>query len=225
MWRMLSTGLLVFASLPMQASDLTLTTSFESTGPGGRVTQSSTTLMIHGQRSRTPGQSYVSDAQGRKTYGPHMAFIRQCDLKQMITGDLDNQVYSIHPLPKMPARPESGASETKPQFTETLTVTTDVEDMGETKLIFGRVAHHHKIHRWREPSAGANGDAREEFTDGWYITVPEYQQLSGCDSLAGINASKPRHGVVVMSSSSEPINYRIVPRRSGPEIIWQSGGR
>ena len=46
----------------MQASDLTLTTSFESTGPGGHVTQSSTTLMIHGQRSRTPEQSHVGDA-------------------------------------------------------------------------------------------------------------------------------------------------------------------
>ncbi|HSY71661.1 MAG TPA: hypothetical protein VK798_05435, partial [Alloacidobacterium sp.] len=83
MWRVLSLAFLGLTSLPMLASDLTLTTSFESTGPTGHVMQHSSTLMIHDQRSRAPGQNYVGNGQG-KTYGPRFAIIGQCDLKQNI---------------------------------------------------------------------------------------------------------------------------------------------
>jgi hypothetical protein len=220
MWRAIPAALLVLTSLPVLASDLTLTTTFESPGPAGRVMQHSSTLMIHDQRSRTSGQSYAGDRQGNKTYGPRFAMIRQCDLKQTITVDLDNQVYSIHSLPKGPTRAEYEAAvaqakaQPKPHFTETLTITLDVEDTRETKLIFGRLAHHYKIHSKQEPSAGANASAREDFTDGWFMDIPEYQQLRGCNPFAEFEGPKTQHAFL-MSSSSQPINYRVVRKTSG----------
>jgi hypothetical protein len=223
MWRVLSIALLGLTSLQMLASDLMLTTSFESTGPTGRTMQHSSTVMIHDQRSRAPGQNYVGDGQGNKIYGPRFAMIRQCDLKQDMTVDLDNQVYSIYPLPKGPTRAEYEAAVAKAkaqpraQFTETLTITTDVVDTGDAKLIFGRVAHHYKIHSKREPSAGANAEAREEFTDGWFIDIPEYQQLGGCNPFVEFDGPKTQHAVLV-SSGSRPINYRVLHKWSGPAM-------
>jgi hypothetical protein len=223
MWRVLSIAFLGLSSLSMLASDLTSTTSFESTGPTGHTMQHSSTLMIHDQRSRAVGQNYAGDGHGNQTYGPRFAMIQQCDLKQNMTVDLDNQVYSVHPLPNGPTRAEYEAAaakakaQPKPQFTETLTITTEVVDTGETKLIFGRVAHHYKIHIKREPSAGANAEAREEFTDGWYIEIPEYQRLRGCNPFAELEGPKTQHAVLV-SSSSEPINYRVIQKSSGPAM-------
>jgi len=220
MWRVFSIALLGLTSLPMLASDLTLTTSFESTGPTGHIMQHSSTVMIHDQRSRAPGQSYAGDGYGNKTYGPRHAFIRQCDLRQDITVDLDHQVYSVHSLPKGPTRAEyeAAAAKAKAQpLAETLTIMTEVVDTGETKLIFGRVAHHYKIHSKREPSAGANAEAYEEFTDGWYIEIPEYGQLRGCNPFPELEGHKTQHAVVA-TSSSQPINYRVILKSSGPEI-------
>jgi hypothetical protein len=138
-----------------------------------------------------------------------------------MTVDLDHQVYSVHALPKGPTRAEYEAAAAKakaqPQFAETLTITTEVVDIGETKLIFGRVAHHYKIHSKREPSAGANAEAREELTDGWYIEIPEYQQLRGCNPFAELDGPKTQHAVLV-SSSSQPINYRVTHTSSGPAM-------
>jgi len=202
----------------MLASDLTLTTSFESTGPTGHIMQHSSMLMIHDQRSRAPGQNYVGNGQD-KTYGPRFATIRQCDLKQNITVDLDHQVYSVYSLPKGLSRAEYEASvaKAKAQFAETLTIMREVVDTGETKLIFGRVAHHYKIHSRREPSAGANAEAREEFTDGWYIEIPEYQQLRGCNPFAEFEGPKTQ-SVDLTSSGSQPINYRAILKSTGPAM-------
>jgi hypothetical protein len=218
MWRALSIAFLGLTSLPMLASDLTLTTSFESTGPTGHIMQHSSMLMIHDQRSRAPGQNYVGNGQD-KTYGPRFATIRQCDLKQNITVDLDHQVYSVYSLPKGLSRAEYEASvaKAKAQFAETLTITREVVDTGETKLIFGRVAHHYKIHSKREPSAGANAEAREEFTDGWYIEIPEYQQLRGCNPFAEFEGPKTQ-SVDLTSSGSQPINYRAILKSTGPAM-------
>ena len=217
MWRVLSLAFLGLTSLPMLASDLTLTTSFESTGPTGHVMQHSSTLMIHDQRSRAPGQNYVGNGQG-KTYGPRFAIIGQCDLKQNITVDLDHQMYSVYSLPKGPTRAEyeAAVAKTKEQ-PETLTITIEVVDTSETKLIFGRVAHHYKIHSKREPSAGANAEKREEFTDGWYIEIPEYQQLRGCNPFAEFEGPKTQ-SVDLTSSGSQPINYQIILKSSGPAM-------
>jgi hypothetical protein len=221
MWRVLSIAFLGLTSLPILASDLTLTTSSEWTDPIGRITQHSTTLMIHDERSRAPGQNYVGDGQGNNTYGPRFAMIRQCDLKQNITVDLDHQMYSVYSLPKGLTRAEYEAAVAKakaqPQFGETLTITIEVVDTGETKLIFGRVAHHYKIHRRREPSAGANADMREEFTDGWYIEIPEYQQLRGCNPFAEFEGPKTQ-SVDLTSSGSQPINYRAILKSTGPAM-------
>ncbi len=221
MWRVLSIAFLGLTSLPILASDLTATTSFELTDPTGRITQHSTTLMIHDQRSRASGQSYLGNGLGNDTYGPRFAMIQQCDLKQNMTVDLDHQVYSVHSLPKGPTRAEYEAAVAKekaqPQFAETLTFTIDVIDTGETKLIFGRVAHHYKIHRRREPSAGANADTREEFTDGWYIEIPEYQQLRGCNPFAEFEGPKTQ-SVDLTSSGSKPINYRAILKSTGPAM-------
>jgi hypothetical protein len=218
MWRALSIAFLGLTSLPMLASDLTLTTSFESTGPTGHIMQHSSMLMIHDQRSRAPGQNYVGNGQD-KTYGPRFATIRQCDLKQNITVDLDHQVYSVYSLPKGLSRAEYEASvaKAKAQFAETLTIMREVVDTGETKLIFGRVAHHYKIHSRREPSAGANAEAREEFTDGWYIEIPEYQQLRGCNPFAEFEGPKTQ-SVDLTSSGSQPINYRAILKSTGPAM-------
>lgn len=220
MWRVLSIALLGLTSLPILASDLTATTSFELTDPTGRITQHSTALMIHDQRSRAPGQNYIGDGYGNKTYGPRHVFIRQCDLRRDITVDLDHQVYSVHSRPKGPTRAEYEAAAAKAKiqpFTETLTITTEIVDMDETKLIFGRVAHHYKIHSKREPSTGANAEAYEEFTDGWYIEIPEYEQLRGCNPFPEIEGHKTQHAVVV-TSSSQPINYRVIRNSSGPAM-------
>ena len=222
MWRVLSIAFLGLTSLPILASDLTATTSFELTDPTGRITQHSTTLMIHDQCSRASGQNYVGDGQGNhKIYGPRFAMIRQCDLRLDVIADLDHQVYSVYSLPKGPTRAQYKAAVAKakvqPQFAETLTITTEVVDMGETKLLFGRVAHHYKIHSKREPSAGANAEAHEEFSDGWYIEIPEYQQLRGCNPFAEFEGPKTQHAVFV-TSGSQSINYRVIRKSSGPAM-------
>jgi hypothetical protein len=217
MRRVLSIALLGLTSLPMLASDLTLTTSFESTGPTGHIMQHSSTVMIHDQRSRAPGQSYVGNGLG-KTYGPRFAIIQQCDLKQSITVDLDHQIYSVYSLPKGPTRAEYEAAVAKEkEQPETVTITRDVVDTGETKLVFDRVAHHYKMHSRREPSAGAHAEAREEFTDGWYIEIPEYQQLRGCNPFAEFEGPKTQ-SVDLTSSGSQPINYRVIFKSSGPAM-------
>jgi hypothetical protein len=214
----LSIAFLGLTSLPILASDLTVTTSFEWTGHSGHVMQHSSTLMIHDQRSRTDGQNSAGDRQGNNFYGLRFAMIRQCDLKQDITVDLDHQMYSVYSLPKGPTRAEYEATLAKTEAQpETVTITKEVVDTGETKLIFGRVAHHYKMHSRREPSAGAHADAREEFTDGWYIEIPEYQQLRGCNPFAEFEGPKTQ-SVDLTSSGSQPINYRVIFKSKGPAM-------
>ncbi len=176
--------------------------------------RTNSTIMIHNQRSRIPA------ADEGKANGQRIAFVRQCDLKQSITIDLDNQIYSVHPLPKGLTHAEYEAAKVKaqsqPKPAETLTIITNVEDTGETKLLFGRIAYHYKIHTKREPSSGANAEAREEFTDGWFIDIPEYQQLRSCDPFA---ESGTRHAAVFINySDSSPMNYRIVPKITGAKM-------
>ncbi len=150
-----------------QAGDLTLVQTSSAEAAARPATEYTTTFLIHGVRSRALSQSMREDRDGHRSFGPHIALIQQCDLRRTVTLDLDNRIYSVHPLPAKwtkerfeAAKARAAAEQQRDvQPEQTLTIRTEVTDTGERRDAFGRALRHYRIQT--ETIPGAKVTARQ----------------------------------------------------------------
>lgn len=128
-----------------------------------------TTFWIRGprQRSESPRQPLVT--------------ITQCDLQRIIYVNPQNQTCLIQPLDgaggyrsaEIPVPPEPAKS---PRKGGTITLTGEIKDTGETKMIFGRRARRIIVHQVVEGSPDSCSPGRMEITlDMWMTNLPEWR--------------------------------------------------
>ena len=147
-----------------------------------RVTMSGqkfeSTKRIKGSRERTEQHIEMADP-AMAAYMPQIATITQCDLKRRIQINDRKQLYFIEPFetpdPETPARPTRPAEQ--PTTTGparkggTMTMTYNVRDTGERKMMFGLQARHIITTQEMESSVDScNGPSKTKYEyDGWYV--------------------------------------------------------
>jgi len=137
---------------------------------------SKTTIYIHGPRIR---HEYIE----------HRTILYQCDLRRVIHLDLNEKLYSevdldgngfpagskyLSPeeLDAMLAKEEQAKSAgTLPKPPATVKIVTDSVDTGERKQMYGLTARHVRISRKVIALPGAQTQASESESDGWYVDL------------------------------------------------------
>ena len=123
--------------------------------------------------------------------GFHTVNITQCDMKRIVTLNEKNKTYMITPIggdeQETASEPEQETLQpksSKPQPKKeqpkgpggVITITTNITDTGETKLMFGYKARHVKMQMTSDASPGAQCGANMNMQmDGWYIDFPDQQ--------------------------------------------------
>ncbi len=181
------------------------------------------TLYLKGARQREE-----MNRVGRDGKHLNVAFVEQCDLRQLLQLDLQNKRYSIY-TGTMPMG--AAMAFNQPQFRVdqdvvnrlrarskgTLTETTTVIDTGERRELFGYTARHLKtITIWDPQPKRCDGTDLKRETDGWYI-----------DLLYGLDCSPDLSGSITRGSSFEgkcfldytKRNYWIERKRKGPSSL------
>jgi hypothetical protein len=183
---------------------------------------STTTIYVHGPRFRREFQSYISTAASRQKSGPpaeyRQAFLYQCDLKRVVNLDLETKLYDVMDLDANGFAPGSKymsaeeldalltkednerAAGTFKQPTPTVKIVTDYADTGERKQLYGFTARRVRISRKQIPLAGAQTQASESESDGWYVdlAVPSHCPTSH----DAIYAKHHRHLEAVLTAVS-----------------------
>ena len=132
---------------------------------------------IKGSRERTEQHIEMSDP-AAAAYLPQVASITQCDLKRRIQINDRKQLYFVEPFETpettpvaRPARPTEPAATGPARKGGTITMTYNVRDTGERKMMFGLQARHLITTQEMETSADScNGAGKTKFEfDGWYV--------------------------------------------------------
>jgi hypothetical protein len=172
----------ILRSIPSFAVILSLVSaSFADVTIKQRVTMSSqkfeSTRRIKGARERTEQHIEMADP-AMAAYMPQIATITQCDLKRRIQINDRKQLYFLEPFQTPEAEPE--ARPTRPaqpvatgptRAGGTVTMTYNVRDTGERKLMFGLQARHIITTQEMESSADScSGPNKTKYEfDGWYV--------------------------------------------------------
>jgi hypothetical protein len=181
------------------------------------------TLYLKGVRQREEMNRVLRD-------GKHfnVAFVEQCDLRQLLKLDLQNKRYSIY-TGTMPMGAAMAFNQPQYRMDQdlvnrlrarskgTLTETTTVIDTGERREMFGFTARHLKtITIWDPQPKRCNGPDLKLETDGWYIDL-----LYGLDcspDLSGsITRGTPLEGKCFREYSKR--NYWLEHKRHGPSSL------
>ncbi len=156
--------------------------------------QYETTLLLKGARQRTETRHEAKAAGGFF----EVAFVEQCDRKQMIWIDLSNRRFAVQtgstPAAAVMAFNESQlpadkqrlkAAEARSRKKGLLSATTTVIDTGERREMFGLVARHLKTTTvWTATPRTCNSPAMTSNTDGWYVDL-----FYGIDCSADLSGS------------------------------------
>lgn len=148
-----------------------------------------------------------------------VAFVRQCDLKQLIWIDLMNERFAIHtggtPIgaamafnePQLPSSPpKDRRASDRARKRGLLTATTTVIDTGERREMFGFTARHLKtITVWAGSPKTCDGPGMTAKTDGWYTDL-----FYGIDCSADLSGSVTQ---TYLSGSGKCFSEYAVKRR------------
>src|SRR3954470_10186362 len=171
----------VFRSMPVVTVMLSLVlTSFADVTIKQRVTMSGqkfeSTRRIKGSRERTEQKMEMADP-AMAAYMPQISTITQCDMKRRIQINDGKKLYYMEPfetsdsqvLPGMPAQRTAAAGPTRQGGT--MTMTFNVRDTGERKMMFALQARHLITTQEMETSADScNGPTKMKTEiDGWYV--------------------------------------------------------
>lgn len=166
---------------------------------------------ILGSRSRTDTQQ--PGINGRLD---RVALIQLCDARISYYLDLDRREYRKVRLPSPPP-PTSEEKLPKPVGAPNIVIEAIVSDTGETKPMFGHVAHHYITKTTQTPTPELNMSPNEVVEDEWYLDVPDATTCNprshAFGSLIAVGAS-PRVGI----TGSKPELPKIRPqfKVSGP---------
>lgn len=152
------------------------------------------TIYLKGARQRTETRHEARE--GTKYF--EVAFVEQCDLKQMIWIDLSNKRFAVQmggiPAAAVMAFNESQlpadkqrmqAAEAKARKKGLLSATTTVTDTGERREMFGMVARHFTTTTvWTANPRTCDSPAMTFKTDGWYVDL-----FYGIDCSADLSGS------------------------------------
>ncbi|MCU1265499.1 MAG: hypothetical protein JWM21_1817 [Acidobacteria bacterium] len=182
------------------------------------------TLYLKGKRQREE-MNQLSRA-GKKI---NVAFVEQCDLRQLLQLDLQNRRYSLYtgtlPMgaamafnePQVPVDQEL-VDRFRAQSKGTLTEITTVIDTGERREMFGFTARHLKtVTVWVPQPKRCNGPDLKRETDGWYIDL-----LYGIDCSPDLSGSITRGSALQGKCISEYLfkrNYWLEHRRHGSSSL------
>ena len=146
-----------------------------------RVTMSGqkfeSTRRIKGSRERTEQRMEMADP-AMAAYMPQIATVTQCDLKRRIQINDRKQSYFIEQFETSesestarPARPTQPTTSGPTRNGGTMTMTYNVRDTGERKMMFGLQANHIITTQEMESSADScNGPSKTKYEyDGWYV--------------------------------------------------------
>jgi hypothetical protein len=172
----------IFLSIPSYLVILCLvSTSLADVTIKQRVTMSGqkfeSTRRIKGSRERTEQHMEMADP-SMAAYMPQVATVTQCDLKRRIQINDRKQLYFLEPFetpeaetPARTTRPAQSTTTGPQRAGGTLTMTYNVRDTGERKLMFGLQARHIITTQEMESSADAcNGPSKSKVEyDGWYV--------------------------------------------------------
>lgn len=153
-----------------------------------------TTTYLKGARQRTETRH---EAKASSKYF-EVAFVEQCDLKQMIWIDLLNKRFAVQTggipaaavmafnQPQLPAdKQRMQAAEAKARKKGLLSATTTVVDTGERREMFGMVARHLTTTTvWTASPRTCDSPAMTFKTDGWYVDL-----FYGIDCSADLSGS------------------------------------
>jgi hypothetical protein len=155
-------------------------TSFADVTIKQRVTMSGqkfeSTRRIKGSRERTEQKMEVADP-SMSAFMPQIATITQCDLKRKIQVNDGKKLYYMEPFETsdtqvLPGRPAQPAPATGPtRRGGTMTMSYNVRDTGERKMMFGLQARHIISTQEMETSPDScNGPTKMKTEyDGWYV--------------------------------------------------------
>ncbi len=120
--------------------------------------------------------------------GGGMIMIQQCDLKQMVVVNTQAKTYSKYPLgePQVSSQVPAAPAATPAAATKgSVSYKISMQDTGETRTMFGKIARHIKTVILKEPGPVACDRKKERIeTDGWYL---EGLEQPGC-TVAGADA-------------------------------------
>ena len=134
------------------------------------------TKRIKGSRERTEQHIEMADP-AMAAYMPQVATVTQCDLKRRIQISDRKQLYVIEPFETpeaetaTPTRPAQSVTTGPARKGGTTTMTYNVRDTGERKMMFGLQARHIITTQEIETSADScNGPNKTKYEyDGWYV--------------------------------------------------------
>lgn len=186
-----------------------------------------TTIYLKGTRQRTEINGY--SARPRKPLS--VAFVEQCDLKQLVYLDLTNRRYSISSGGmaagewmafgelQIPVK-EDAVNRAKARSRGTLTETLTATDTGERREMFGFTARHVKTAiTWVGNPETCKGPEMKIEIDGWYVDL-----LYGIDCSPDLSGSIPRTRLLpsgkCFSEYAFKRPYLMERKRSGP---WTPG--
>lgn len=112
--------------------------------------------------------------------------ITQCDLQRIIYVNQQNRTCLIQPLggegssaraqKSAPPKPAESPASQPPRRGGTITLTGEIKDTGETRMMFGRRARRFILHQVFEGSPDSCAPGRMEMTvDTWTINLPEWR--------------------------------------------------
>lgn len=170
-------------SIPSFAVILSLVTaSLADVTVKQRVTMSGqkfeSTRRIKGSRERTEQHIEMADP-AMAAYMPQIATVTQCDLRRKIQISDSKRLYFIEPFEtpqpasvQRPTRPAEPVTPTGPSRQGgTVTMSFNVRDTGERKMMFGLLARHIITTQEMESSADScSGPNKTKYEfDGWYV--------------------------------------------------------
>lgn len=133
-----------------------------------------TTTYVKGSRKRTEGGGFPG-------MGADVADVEQCDLKRNLKISDKKKMYAVEPFDDgSDATATTTSSKTKSPKSKVekggvVTITSNINDTGERKQMFGLTARHVKTSMSMEssPDSCAQSNMKME-TDGWYVDLPEF---------------------------------------------------
>lgn len=128
------------------------------------------TTYVRGPRKRT-------ETSGIMGMGGDVANIEQCDLKQYVRVNDKKKLYVVEPFDSGDVAATARSTTPKAKTTRggTVTYTSNINDTGERKQMFGMTARHLKTTTTMESSPDACSKSNMNIqTDGWYIDLPEF---------------------------------------------------
>ena len=146
-----------------------------------KVTMSGQTMestrSIKGSRERTETKIQMDDPQAA-AFMPQVATITQCDLKRTVRVNDRAKLYMIDPFataadaaPVTRTTPEPTRRTTTTRQGGTVTITYNIRDTGERKMMFGLQARHLIItHEMESSPDSCSGPSKTKMEfDGWYV--------------------------------------------------------